>query len=66
MWRYRDVLKGFFELLLEQEAIAKSGQRVVIGEVLRSRLRVLPVSNLNLEPLIGVDEATGPLFYATL
>jgi hypothetical protein len=53
-------------LLLKQEAIAKSGQRVVIGEVLRSRLRFLAVSNLNLEPLIGVDEATGPLFYATL
>src|SRR5450631_3864029 len=36
-----------------------------MGKVLRSRLRYLPVRNLNLESSIGVDEATGPLFYAT-
>src|SRR5262249_56364745 len=36
MRSYRYFLQGFFELFLEQQAVAETGQRVVISKVLRA------------------------------
>src|ERR1700688_314465 len=63
MRRYRNIFERFFKLLLKQETITKSGQRVVKGEVMRLRLQLLAISNLGLEPLVGINQATGPLFH---
>src|ERR1700686_3097163 len=65
VWRCRNISERFFKLPLKQQTITKSGQRVVIGEGLRPRLRLLASSNLDLEPLVRVNETTGPLFHPT-
>ena len=66
MRRHRDILERLVELLLEQQAIAKPGQGVVVGKILRPRLQLLAIGDLRLQPLIGINQAPGPLFDAAL
>lgn len=62
----RAVLQRFLKLLLEQKTVAKPGERIVIGQILRAGLRLLAVGDLDLKALVGIDQTAGPFLYAAL
>ena len=58
---FHGILQDIFKLLLEQQAVAETGERVVIGKMQRSRIRFLANRHFRSQLLVQSQQKRGAI-----